>query len=171
MSRERLASLRVLACIARADAKIHAAEELALEALSRDEEAFSYRSALREECELEKLLDQIVSPELRARTLTEAIALANIDGRCSPQELEMLTRIRDRFGFGTDIDLVADSDLWRRRTARIRRALDDATTAYLHKVHDDAARPDFTVAHYERLVSELTRAKEAIVRAFREAMD
>lgn len=170
MSQERIASLRILACVARADAKIHATEELALEALSQDETEFSFRHALHEDIDLDSLLPQIVSPELRSRTLTEAIALANIDGRCSPQELAMLARIRDAFGAGPDVDLVADSDLWRRRTARIRHALEAATAAYLHSVRDDE-HVDSSIGHYERHVAELARARLEIEKAFRDAIE
>jgi len=170
MSHERIASLRVLAFVARADTKVHAIEELALEALAQDETDFSYRQALHEEADLDSLLRQIVSPELKTRTLTEAIALANIDGRCSPQELTVLERIRDAFGAGPEVDLVADSALWRRRTARIRNALETATAAYLHSVRDDE-HVDSSIGHYERHVAELSRAKQEIERAFREAIE
>lgn len=170
MSQERIASLRVLACVARADGKIHTTEELALEALSQDIDAFSFRKALHEDADLDALLREIVSPELRMRTLTEAIALANIDGRCSPHELAMLEKIRDAFALGGELDLVADSELWKRKTARIRRALEAATAAYLHKVHDEPAR-DLSLDRYERLAAELAQAKHDIEKAFRDAMD
>lgn len=171
MSQERIASLRILACVARADAKVHAAEDLALEALGEGEAGFSFRKTLHEDADLDSLLREIVSAELKTRTLNEAIALANFDGRCSPQELAMLTKIRDAFGAGPEIDLVADSDLWRRRTAKIRGAFEAATAAYLHKVHDGAAHVELSVERYERLVAELSQAKRDIEKAFRDAVD
>lgn len=171
MSQERLASLRILACVARAEGKIRPTERLALEALGQDETDFSVQKAVHEPEGLEGLLGLVVSPELRHRTLTEAIALANIDGVCTPQELAILTQIRDAFGASTEIDLVADSDIWKRKTARIRKALQSATAAYLHKVHDDAEHVQLSMDRYEHLVAELTRAKLEIERAFRDAVE
>lgn len=171
MSHERLASLRILAHVARADGKVDSAERLALEALGENEAGFSVHAVVHEESDLESLLRAVVSPELRHRTLVEAIALASVDGRCSPDELTVLVRIRDAFGASAEIDLVADSDTWRERTARIRSALNEATIAYLHKVREDAEHVALSMDRYEHLVAELARAKHAIERAFRDAME
>ncbi len=171
MSQERLASLRVLVHVARADGKIDSAERLALEALGESEAGFSIHRVVHEESDLDSLLRAIVSPELQHRTLTEAVALASVDGRCSPDELTVLIHIRDAFGASTEIDLVADSDTWKQRTARIRNALNDATIAYLHKVREDAEHVALSMDRYEHLVAELTRAKHAIERAFRDAVE
>ncbi|MFO0587197.1 MAG: hypothetical protein U0441_06655 [Polyangiaceae bacterium] len=171
MSQERLASLAILACVARAEGKVRPTERLALEALAQSQRDFSLQKALHETADLEALLPLVVSPELRHRTLVEAIALANIDGRCSPEELTILTKIRDAFGASTEIDLIADSDVWKRKTERIRKALQAATAAYLHKVHDDAEHVQLSMDRYEHLVAELTRTKLEIERAFRDAME
>lgn len=171
MSQERLASLRVLAHVARADARIHSEERLAIEALGEAEPGFSVQKALHEDTDLDSLLRSIVSPELRHRTLIEAIALANIDGRCSPVELAVLTRIRDAFGASAEIDLQADSDVWKRRTARIRESLDAATGAYLRKIHDESDHAALSMERYEHLVAELAEAKRGIERAFRDAVE
>lgn len=171
MSHERVASLRILAHVARADGRIDSVERLALEALGQSESEFSVQRALHEEADLDSLLRAVVSPELRHRTMTEAIALASVDGRCSTSELAVLVQIRDAFGVSAEIDLVADSEAWRERTRRIRKALRDATIAYLHKVHEDAEHVALSMARYEHLVAELSRAKQEIERAFRDAIE
>lgn len=55
--------------------------------------------------------------------------------------------------------------------ARIRNALNDATIACLHKVREDAEHVALSMDRYEHLVAELTRAKRAIERAFRDAVE
>jgi len=171
MNQELFASLRILAHVARADARVHSEERLALDVLGERDGGLSGSQALHDTTDLDSLLKLVVSPELRRRTLIEAIALANVDGRCAPEELAVLERIRDAFGAPEGLDLAADSAAWKRRSARVRKALEAATAAYLHKVHDDAARADLSMDRYERLVRELAEAKGGIERAFREAVD
>jgi hypothetical protein len=171
MNQELLASLRILAHVARADSRIRSEERLALDALGERDGGISASQVLHDETDLEELLRAVISPELRHRTLVEAIALANVDGHCAPEERVVLERIRDAFGASAAIDLVAGSAAWKRRSRRIREALEAATAAYLHQVHDQAAKTSLSMESYGKLVVDFARAKEEIQHAFRDAVD
>ena len=169
MNQELLASLRILGHVARADARLRSEERLALEALA-ERDGGSAVEVLHDHTDLDTLLRAVTSPELRRRTLIEAVALANVDGRCSPEEMAVLERIRDGLSVPDGVNLVADSAAWKRRSKKVRDALENATTAYLHKVSAGAGK-DLSMTEYERLVAELARAKDEIEEAFREVVD
>jgi uncharacterized tellurite resistance protein B-like protein len=171
MNQELLASLRILAHVARADAHVRSEERLALDALGeRDGGATAYE-LVHDKTELEELLAAVKSPEIQRRTLIEAIALANVDGKCAPEEHALLLRIREGFGLADSIDLEHDSAAWKRRSAKVRKALDDATAAYLHKVHSHDEHAELTMGRYDTLVGELGRATHEIQHAFAEVVD
>lgn len=171
MNQELLASLRILAHVVRADARVRQEERLALDALGeRDGGATAYE-LLHDKTELDALLAAVKTPEIQRRTLIEAIALANVDGKCAPEEHFLLTRIRDGFGLADGIDLVHDSAAWKRRSVKLRKALEDATTAYLHKVRSDDQHGELTEGRYDKLVDELARSKHEIQHAFAEVVD
>ncbi len=171
MSRELWASLRIVAHVARADARLCSEELLALDALAERHGAVSRLPLLDDRTDLETLLRAVVSPELRRSTLVGAVAVANIDGRCSPDERAVLEAILRAFDADAWIDLAAESAAWRRRTGTIRRALEGATVAYLHEVHEAATREELSMERYERLVAGLAEAKKELERAFLDAVD
>ena len=171
MNQELLASLRILAHVARADARVRSEERLALDALGERDCGATAHELVHDKTELAALLAAVKSPEIQRRTLIEAIALANVDGKCAPEEHALLLRIRDGFGLTDGIDLEHDSAAWKRRSARLRKALEDATTAYLHQVHSEDERAELTMGRYDKLVDELGRAKREIQRAFAEVVD
>jgi hypothetical protein len=171
MNHEIQAARSVLAHVARADFKIRSEERLALDALGEWDGGVSATEILRDHTDLDSLLLAVVSPELRRRTLVAAVAVANVDGHCPPEELAVLEQIRDAFGAREQIDLLADSAAWKRRTAHVRAALEGATVTYLHDVHAEAQRGGLSMERHERLAAELSKAKKEIQGAFRNAVE
>jgi hypothetical protein len=169
MNEEQHASLRILAHVARADGRVCSEELLALDALATG--AISTVQMLRDKTDLDTLLGAVVSPELRRYTMVGAVALASVDGHCPLDELAVLEKIHHAFGADAWIDLAGESATWKRRTGRIRRALEGATVAYLHQVHDATTRGKLSMERYARFVAELAEATRKIQGAFREAVD
>lgn len=108
-SREALASLNILACVAMADGKIHANERtaltVALESVVHLEDASqidiqSVDDLLRN-AQGERLLEYaslVSSPAARELAYNTAFAMANVDGDCAPSEQEILEILQKTFG-------------------------------------------------------------------------
>jgi uncharacterized tellurite resistance protein B-like protein len=169
MNKELYASLCILAHVVRADSKIRSEERMALDALGERDGGASATQLIHDTTDLDALLREVTSPELRRRTLVEAVALANIDGKVAPEELAVIERIRIAFGADA-LNLAADAREWWYRDVKIREALERATTAYLHKVHA-ASHEDLSPERYEKLVNELALAKREIQQAFRDVVE
>lgn len=107
-SREALASLNILACVAMADGKIHENERtaltVALESVARLEDAdmadIQSVDQLLHNAKAERLPEyasMVSSPAARELAYNTAFAMANVDGNCDPTEQQVLDILQERF--------------------------------------------------------------------------
>jgi len=107
-SREALASLNILACVAMADGKIHENERtaltVALESVARLEDAdmadIQSVDQLLHNAKAEHLSEytsMVASPAARELAYNTAFAMANVDGNCDPTEQQVLDILQERF--------------------------------------------------------------------------
>jgi uncharacterized protein (DUF697 family)/uncharacterized tellurite resistance protein B-like protein len=94
---EAVAGLRILVAIAQADGKIldeeRAALSMALEGVALPR-GTTVDSLLAETVDLSKELHAVGDPEARAELYRSAYGMAHADGNCSPEEQELLDRIK-----------------------------------------------------------------------------
>ncbi len=107
-SREALASLNILACVAMADGKIHENERtaltVALESVARLEDAdmadIQSVDQLLHNAKAERLPEytsMVASPAARELAYNTAFAMANVDGDCDPTEQKVLDVLQESF--------------------------------------------------------------------------
>jgi len=119
-ARESQASLQVLVIMAKADGILQDEERNALEIawkqLETPPEGVSIESLLSEECDLDRLLAQITTPQTRESLYEAALAMAKLGGT-TPEEQQILDRIQTTFNldlgeeerlFETAIDALSD---------------------------------------------------------------
>jgi len=107
-SKEALASLNILACVAMADGKIHDNERtaltVALESVARLEDATALNlqsvDQLLNNAKAERLpeyISMVSSPAARELAYNTAFAMANVDGDCDPTEQKILDILQHSF--------------------------------------------------------------------------
>lgn len=101
------------------------------------------------------------SREARDLAFRTAVAIANIDGKCSAPEHDLLLKLRDVCAPGAPVDLGVVSEREVLRTRRARAAVASATDAFLDEI---ARRGDaMPRAEYEKLLAELDAKKSAAI--------
>jgi len=158
---EKEASLRVLLAVARADGVVDPEERRTLAVLASEVGVADPSSGA---IDLDAELARLRSPEARQRVLDAAHAMANVDGRCSPEEYAVLERIHAALGAGKPGIEVAERE-WASRMKGARQGIDQATAEFLHAV---AALGESSNVAYTRLVQELDEKKRG---ALRKAID
>lgn len=96
MNREALAGIRIALCVAKADGKLTAEEEAALQGLLSnfpEDERPTLDSLLSEDISLEEELTHLSSDESRKRVADAARLIAGADGETSDAELALIERI------------------------------------------------------------------------------
>jgi tellurite resistance protein len=152
-SEEMRACARVLLAVATADGRVQPDERRLVELAGGD----AHVGPVDVEAELSK----VRSPAARERTLRSAIAVAGIDGHCTPNELKLLELIHARLGGPTALSLRAMRHEARESIDQAREALEEATVAFLHAVGSKGET--LGQKEYEALVAELERKKREIL--------
>jgi tellurite resistance protein len=92
------------------------------------------------------------SPSLRARTFAAALAMANVDGHCSPEEKTALDQLAKGFGLAPP-EVIAGKAV--SLTPALVAAKDAANRHFLSQMADAMRSGTLTQARYEALVAEL----------------
>ncbi len=160
MSPEELrASVSVLLAVAQADGEVDSDERrlLADVASSLDE-----RVRPHERVDLQAALAALRSAEARDLTFRAAVAMANVDGRCSPEEHALLTRLQAELAPGSAVPLEVMEEDFGARMQETRASIDRLSDAFLDEIA--ANERTLSQATYERMVATLERAKLALLR-------
>jgi tellurite resistance protein len=160
-STESRACLRILLAVARADGHVDQEEARALEVLGE----LAYGSAAprkTDAVDLEAEIAAVRSPGARRTTFEAAVALAELDGKCTPEEHRLLERLQRAFALDTDLELGADEAKWSSTLREPRKRLATAESEFLRTVADLQAAGDLSEPRYEQLVAGL-RARRAAV--------
>lgn len=151
--RETKAVLRLLYAVASADGTLTNEERRALAVAADD---------LREEL-LEGPVDiaaetsYISSTTAKLATLEAAVALAVIDGRCTPEEHMLLEQIREAFALEIAVPITLREETWEARTREARAALRSAEVDFLHAL--SKKQGSLSPIEYQALVFELQRTQ------------
>lgn len=158
--------LRLLHAVATADGSIGAEERRALTAAAEE---------LRTELEADGPVDmaaeaaRIRSQEVRVATFEAAVALATVDGRCTPEEHATLERLRAALGLDLPMPVADRERTWEARMRTAREAMRAAEVDFLHGL---AKRRDVAQDEYLARVEELHRAQvEALHETFGPALE
>jgi uncharacterized protein (DUF697 family)/uncharacterized tellurite resistance protein B-like protein len=94
---EAVAGLRILVAIAKADGTIHEAERAALTTSLEGvnlPDGVTVDSLLKEPTDVDRALGAVKSPDARDDIYKSAYGMAHADGKCSPEEQELLDKIK-----------------------------------------------------------------------------
>jgi tellurite resistance protein len=152
---EKEATVRVLLTVARADGVVDDDERRTLGVVAA---AIGVPGPVDRTVDLEAELVRVRSPEARELLVTAAHAMANIDGRCTPEEYAILARIHEVVWYDGMPDIEAAEREWATRMSDVRDIMSRATAQFLHAV---AALGDAPSVSYEALVQELDGKKRA----------
>ncbi len=159
---ESRACLRILLAVARADGKVDTDEARAVEVLAQH--AFGAEAPHKAEVfDLEAEIAAVRSPAARHTTFEAALAIAELDGKCTPDEHRLLGRLQHAFGFDADHELDADEGKWVNALKKPRKALEKATADFLHAVSAAQDQGDLTEPQYEKLVADLRARRTALL--------
>jgi tellurite resistance protein len=152
-AREAQACLRILLAVARADGSIDDDEHHAIKQLASSLDVGAPR--LREELDLDAEIAALASADARRATFEAAIAIANLDGRCTKDEHALLERLQRGFELDGSLQLQAEEEAWSERLKEPRRILAKATVEFLHAVAEARKTGDLSQERYEALVAHL----------------
>lgn len=160
---ETKAVLRLLHAVATADGAIGAEERRALTAAAEDLREEIGESAVDVAAEAAR----ITSKAAKIATFEAAVALAAVDGRCTPEEHEILERLRSALGIELPMPVADRERTWEGRMREARAAMRVAEVDFLHALAKkrEGSLPQ---EEYESLVSDLHRAQ---VEALHETLD
>lgn len=157
------AILRLLYAVALVDGDINQEEErvmtVAREALRDDLNVI-------DKVDIEAEAKQLKTQETKVATFEAAVALATVDGRCSPEEHALLERLRVALGLDLPLPVVDRETRWTERMAETRAAMRSAERDFLHEL--SAKKDALSQDEYRALVDSLHRAQ---VSALHETMD
>lgn len=151
--REMKAALRLLYAVASADGTLTNEERRAL-AVAADDLS---EELLEGPVDIETETSNISSATAKLATLEAAIALAVIDGRCTPEEHEVLEQMRVAFALEIPMPIAEREETWEARTRDARAALRASEVDFLHTL--SKKRGSLTPLEYQALVAELQRAQ------------
>ncbi len=154
------ASLRVLLAVAQADGDVDYDERHLLSGIGSQ---LDVRLRSDERVDLSASLAALRSDEARELTFRAAVAMANVDGRCSPEEHSLLMRIREGLALPDAVPLEVMEEEWGLRMQETRARIDRISDAFL----DEMAARETVLSQeaYERMVADLERKKAAVLRA------
>jgi tellurite resistance protein len=159
MNREEAdACMRILVAVARADGNVAADEERALAALV----GASQRDAPGE-IDVSAEARHLRTPEARRATFEAAVALASVDGRCSPEEHALLGRLEEALEIDSGPDLRVAEAAWLERVKQPLAELAAAEVTFLRTL--SSRRSEMSDQEYLRLASELQRVRASTLAA------
>lgn len=159
------AALRLLYAVALADGTISPEEERALAAVAEDLGDDVDRSGVAIDIAAEAA--RLVSEAARVATFEAAVALAVVDGRCTPEEHAVLERMRAALGVDLPMPVAEREQAWQQRMREARAAMRAAEVEFLHAV-GKKRESGLPQDEYEALLGELHRAQ---VEALHETLD
>ncbi len=152
---EARAVLRVLLAVAAADGAIDD-EELQTLAVVGDQMGAKPDGARAIDVDAE--LRSILSPPARDLTVRAALAIAAVDGICTPEEHSLLERIDAAFGRKSSREtLIGNERQWLARMGDAREALARATDDFLHALARSGGSTDAVA--YDALLAQLDERK------------
>lgn len=153
---ETIAALKLFLAVARADGKVDVDERRLLTALGR---AHGISLGPSDPVDIDGELAKLKSAESKAFTFRVAVALANVDGKCTSPEHALLDKIRLALAPSSPLPLEVVEKLEGAVMKRARAEIDKATDAFL----EDIAKRGETLgrAEYEKLLAELDAKKTA----------
>lgn len=160
---ETTAALRILLAVACADGRLAADEENLLDVVAERMNQAGAPHALDGAVDVAREARRIRSPEARRTTFDAAVALAAVDGECSPEEHALLLQLRDLLQVDAAIDLAAAERRSAERVARVRDDLDRATIDFLGRIRRAESGGDLPQEEYEELVHDLSRRKHELL--------
>jgi tellurite resistance protein len=167
MSPEELrSSLRVLLAIAQADGDVDADERLLLAGVAEQLDA---PLGSDEHVDIDAELATLASEDAKAITFRAAVAMASVDGQCSPAEHALLRKVRDALAPDDELPLETVETQWKARMRKTRTQLDRESDAFLDQVA--ANKSALTKEAYEKMVVELDRKKTALLKDAVDAED
>ena len=153
------ASLCVLLAVAQVDGDVDHDERHLLSGIGSQ---LNVRVRPDERVDLPASLAALRSDEARELTFRAAVAMANVDGRCSPQEHSLLMRIRAELALPDAVPLEVMEEEWAHRMQETRARIDRISDKFL----DEMAARETVLSQeaYERMVADLERKKDALLR-------
>jgi tellurite resistance protein len=151
------ASFRILVAVARADGHIAMDEERALAILARLDSAKDIQGQV----DVAQEAAKIRSPEVRRATFDAALALASVDGLCTPEEHALLTTLRTTLDIKDCPDVAVAEAAWLEKMKSPLRDLSDLEVRFLRAVALE--RDDMTDREYSALVSDFSRQRRSVL--------
>lgn len=162
---EARASLRVLVEVARADGKLAGDQRRLLDvvAIHEYEDDEPPESRFEDGRDFARALATIRSAEVRELTWKASLTLATLDGKCTKEEHEVLTRIHEALVPEEPLDAVVEAEqAYFERVDEIRETMDQATLDFLHQMSSASGGGKLTQAQYEQLVTRLAQKKREL---------
>lgn len=157
------AALRILLAVACADGRLAADEENLLDVVAERLNQAGAPHGLDGAVDVAREARRIRSPEARRTTFDAAVALAAVDGECSPAEHALLVQLRDLLQVDATLDLDAVERRSIERAERVRGELDDVTVEFLGRIRRAESGGDLPQEEYEDLVHDLSRKKHELL--------
>ena len=151
------ACLRILFAVAVADGTVSADEERALAILA----GYDGSEEMPRLLDIQKEAGRIKSSAARHATFDAAVAIAEVDGRCTKEEHALLEQLRGSLGVPS-LPPPAEAEVsWRERLEEPRAKLAAAEVKFLHTLADKGG--DLSTQAYAALVEELRQQRSAIL--------
>ena len=159
---ESRACLRILLAVARADGKVDTDESHAVELLA--DKAYGAAAPHKGDAfDLEAEIAAVRTPAARHTTFEAAVAIAELDGKCTPDEHRLLAKLYEAFELGEDHVLEIDEAKWVNALRKPRKALEKATSDFLHAVSAAQDKGELSEPQYEKLVGDLRRRRTELL--------
>lgn len=151
---EAQACLRILFVVALADGRVSPDEERALAILA----GYGGDEAMPALLDVPAEVARIRSPAARRATFDAAVALATVDGRCSPEEHQLLEQLRVAFGIEDAPSVDSSEAAWREELREPLQRLAAEEVDFLHAIAKERDR--LSEEAYAAMVEDL-RARRA----------
>jgi len=157
---EARACLKLLLAVAHADGEVSSDEARIIALHDPDGDTSLAAGAI----DIEREAAAIRSEEAKARTFDAAVALADVDGRCTPAEHAILERIRVALGVTDAPGLARAEREWAERLAGPRADLARADAEFLKSLARARTESGLSDDTYRALVDELRHTRQEILR-------
>ncbi len=151
------ACLRILAAIARADGSISADEARALAHFGGAEGDKAAADAQSSRVDITREAKRIRSAEARRATFEAAIAMAEVDSRCTREEHAVLVELRNALELDDVVDVLVAEREWAQQMTEPLRALADADRGFLLAVARERDAGELSNERYVAMVDDLRR--------------
>lgn len=151
------ACLRILAAVANADGTLSSDEARALSLLAGSSGESRAEVAQGARVDLLREAKRIEDLEARRATYEAAVAIAQIDAVCTPEEHAMLVELRNALQLDDVVDVRAAEASWGAQMDEPRRVLAEADRAFLLAVARERDRGALSGEKYAAMVEDLRR--------------